>query len=402
MLPYIKIHNYIVERAFKTTFKQNIDKHCHDSIGRALIYFKTTSLSPGYRHDYSHTNLWEVVCLTETLNQLGFVVDVVDRSCPASFLPENKYDLFIGIGTDDSGQHYLRFAKHLQKAVKILYATTSNPYHRNENIKQRFSNFEHRNNHKLPMSRLVERINFNDNMKFSDYVFCVGNDQTIATYSVFEKPTHKIWLPTAPHLTLTNASLHGKRQNNWLFFAGNGNILKGLDLVIESFARTPESSIFICTKLEDDFLKYYKPLIDRSKNIHIENFIRIKSKRFMELTRKCGFVILPSCTEGTATSVTTCMRRGLVPVVTAESGVDIQNFGYQIDDLSIDGLEHLINKLSQITNHELRKRVIGSYEASWQYTQQSYKQSISHALLQLLTHDHRLSKLTTKHSLDRS
>lgn len=394
MPSYTKLHNYAVGKLFKRTFKRNIAKHCRNPIGRALVYHKTDSLSPGYIHDYSHTNLWEIACLVKSLNRLGFIVDAVDRSIPPSFLPENIYDLFIGIGTDDSGRHFSRFAKHLSRAVTILYAASSSPNLRNENIKKRYHQFEARNHHRLSPRRLVQHINFPDNINSTDYIFCVGNNYTTNTFRPHNKPIYKLWLSSAPHLSIDQAAIHNKQPDKWMFFAGSGNILKGLDLVIEAFVLLPQLSIHICTRLEPDFLSYYRPLLNKSNNIHIEGFVDVKSKRFQKLTSRCGFVILPSCTEGTATSVTACMRRGLIPVVTKETGVDVDSFGFIIKSLSVPQLASQIADLSGQTSEEFRQRIIASHLASWQYTQQSYEHSLFKALLHILTHNPKLTGLT--------
>jgi len=393
MPSYTQIHNYILLQLFNTKFRRNIARHNTPPVGRALVYYKNTSLTPGYIHDYSHTNLWEISCLVKCLNRLGVIVDALDRSLPTNFQPQNIYDLFVGIGTDDSGQHFPFLAKQLPRAVKILYAATSAPDQRNANIKKRHQQFNARHNHQLPLRRLVTQSDLPTNMALTDHIFCVGNDHTMNPFHTFNKPVHKIWLSTAPHLSLDRAALVNKHRNNWLFFAGHGNILKGLDLVIEAFANLPELDIYICTILEPAIRDYYQPLLNKSTNIHLEGFLEVGSKRFQHLTSLCGYNILPSCSEGTATSVTTCMRRGLIPVVTPEAGVDINGFGFLIKDISLPQLSQQILSLSNLPKNEFQQRIIDSYQASSHYTQTAYEQSIYHALLQVVTSHPKLKQL---------
>ena len=113
-------------------------------------------------------------------------------------------------------------------------------------------------------------------------------------------------------------------------------------------------------------------------------FVNVASKEFDEITSKCSYVILLSASEGIATSVSTCMRRGLIPVVTRESGVDTGDFGYRIEDLSIDSIKKQISGISKSSKKEFIERSIKTYMDSFKYTQESFSFSFRKALLSLI------------------
>ncbi len=90
------------------------------------------------------------------------------------------------------------------------------------------------------------------------------------------------------------------------------------------------------------------------KNVIVHGFIDIESSIFQELSENCGYVILPSSSEGIATSVLTAMGRGtMIPVVTKECGIDIDDFGILIDDLNIDSVKKAIIQCEMISYDEL-------------------------------------------------
>lgn len=377
------VYNHLLLSFAKKSVVRNYRQFCPHRLGYALLYFKTDSLTPGYWHDYSHTNFWEIQAMVKILNQLGFWVDIIDRGAPSHWLPTDKYKLFVGIGIDGSGHRYLELARHVPSAIKILYATSSNPDQRNQAIRQRYANFLGRTGVSLPIYRTVQ-IDVNRTAEISDHIICVGNRFTNATFASCNRPIHKINLSTSPRLYFDATALYNKKSSHFLFFAGSGNILKGLDLLLETFAQLPHLHLFVATALEPDFAVHYAPLLARSPNIHILNFLRIAGRRFNDVTSRCAYVILPSCTEGCATSVTSCMRRGLVPVVTRESGIDVDSFGFYINDPSIAGMSALVTRLATMPNDLLHERIISSYQSSCQFTQTAFSASFTHALLNIL------------------
>jgi len=378
------IYNHLLLSLAKKTVILNYHKYCPHRLGHAMLYYKTDSLTSGYWHEYLHTNQWEIAEKVRILNQLGYWVDIIDRGASTNWQPDDIYQLFIGIGIDGSGHHYLRLAKQVPSAIKVLYATSSNPDERNQFVKQRYSDFEQRTGHALPIYRTAENINTSQTAQITDHIICVGNHVTNHTFKSFNRPIHKIFLSTSPRLVLDYAAYQEKKSHNFLFLSGAGNILKGLDLLLETFAKLPHLNLYVCTALESAFVQHYSRLLAQTPNIHIENFVRIHSERFRYLTNICGYVILPSCTEGCATSVTSSMRRGLVPVVTRQCGIDVENFGHYIDDISIPGLSTQISQLATVNSTQLRERVALSYQASAQYTQRAFSVSFTQALLSIL------------------
>ena len=86
-----------------------------------------------------------------------------------------------------------------------------------------------------------------------------------------------------------------------------------------------------------------------------------------------GF-IYPSCAEGAAGSVFTCMHAGLIPIVSRESGVDVsEDFGIVINELTVDEVKLSIKKISELPTEKLRDMTANAWRhANDNHTKEKY------------------------------
>lgn len=77
-------------------------------------------------------------------------------------------------------------------------------------------------------------------------------------------------------------------------------------------------------------------------------FVPVTSNLFIKLMNLCSFVILPSCSEGMATGVLTCMNHGLIPIVTRESGIDIQEWGIYLNDYHVSYIKEKVKYCTKL------------------------------------------------------
>ena len=325
--------------------------------------------------------------MVRIFNKLGYSVDVIDRTANIPNLNlQDKYDIFLGIGAGDSGQFYSDIAEKIPKAIKILYAMGPEPVLSNELIKKRYDYFNKRHPGLNPeMRRVITRVDIDKAIKYTDAIFINGNDFTKNSYQKFGKEICRVFSSSHPDLAMKIEEPSKRSQNRFLYFGGNGNIVKGLDLVLEVFSGLPNIELYIgAPDYEDEFNKVYKPIIDKSKNIHHLGFVKVGSNLFNQITSECGYVILPSCSEGCATSVTTCMRRGLVPIVTYEDGLDVGSFGHLIKSIEIDTLRKQIIEISQEPKDEFIRRGLETYIESAKYTQENFSKTFEESIIKAL------------------
>lgn len=371
----------IIYKLARRKFVRGFNKYCTSKRGRVLLYNKTEEyFLLGLFQDFSHSNNWESYEMGKILNRLGFVVDILDRTATMSDVKKIKdqYDLFIGLGVGDSGRYFSEIAKRVPRAIKVLYAMGPEPDLSNIVTKARHDYFRARHpNIKVQDRRLILNVDIKNLYNDVDHIIALGNEFSLGSYRHLGKPIHKLYLSSYPGLSISKEDFIKKDKKKFLYFGGNGNITKGLDLVLEVFAKHPDLELYIgAPKTEEDFNVFADPIVSNSPNIHRLGFIDVTGDIFHNITLECGYVILPSSSEGCATSVTTCMRRGLVPVVTWEAGIEnVENFGYLIKEGTVKGVEDTIDFISKTTREEFLRKTEETYKESFKYTTQSFSRS---------------------------
>ncbi len=292
------------------------------------------------------SNYGLAVSWANALTRLGYVVDIINWDDTA-FVPRQKYDLFVAHGAKNFSSIYQK----MPKKMKTIYFSTGS-YWRFHNVeeKKRFKYFKDRHGRTLPLDRYIYESEEAAN-KMADGIICLGNQALAETYKSF----HGVYaLPIGSFAE--NKSLPQKdfvkARENFLFFSGGGNVHKGLDLLIDAFTDS-DLHLYIATRLDPEFERFYQKQLYSTNNIHYEGFVSIGSDRFYKLINKCGFVILPSSSEGSPGSVVDCMQRGLIPIVTTNAHLDVEPFGYTIKTTSVDGIRDLVRKVSQLRPDKL-------------------------------------------------
>jgi hypothetical protein len=111
-----------------------------------------------------------------------------------------------------------------------------------------------------------------------------------------------------------------KSPSAFVFLASSGQVYKGLDLVLEVFARNPHLTLWVCSSFrrELDFCAAYWRELFFTKNIKPVGFIDIQSQQFAQMATQCAYAILPSCAEAMSGSLLTAMSAGIIPVATSQ------------------------------------------------------------------------------------
>ncbi|MCX5641810.1 MAG: glycosyltransferase [Candidatus Omnitrophica bacterium] len=309
---------------------------------RALVAYITAPfrLGPDDPRNLEFSNIGIGRSIVRALNELDYVVDVVEYS-DKRFMPRNDYDLFIG----HTGRNFQRIAGRLKPGTVKIYFS-SGPYWRfwNEQEVKRIESLRQRRQVKYPFERIIKESEewANEN---ADAIICLGNDYARQSYSRFPKV-----------FNLNNASYYDDRydwtkkdftsaRKNFLFFSGPGNVHKGLDLLLEAFIGLG-AHLYICQRINPDFLKIYRNELTVAPNIHLVGVIPMRSRQFYELVDRCAFIINPSCAEGQPGGVVECMHQGLIPVVSRETNIDTGDYGITFQDCSVGEIVETVRDLS--------------------------------------------------------
>ena len=310
---------------------------------RALVSYMTMPfrLRPGHAEHIRFSNNGIARNIVRALNELGYVVDLVEWS-DTKFVPKQKYDLFLGHGA----KNFERLLRGLPADIPKIYFSSGTYWkHFNDAEEARFAALEQRRGVRLPYDRWIHESEEYANQA-ADGIICLGNSVTCETYKKFATVIH-INNAAYPELRneLTRKNFETARKN-FLFFAGGGNVHKGLDLLLESFPRV-EADLWVCQFLDPQFAEVYRHELENCPNIHTMGYVEMRSAEFYDLADRCAYVIHPSCAEGCVGSVVECMHHGLIPVVSRESTVETGDYGVTLKNCSIEEIAQTVEELSQ-------------------------------------------------------
>jgi hypothetical protein len=303
----------------------------------SYVLFPPVPFDFDFFFNVSHNRYLKSYLMAKVLKKLGYIVHIYDYN-NLEINYKFNYKIFIG--------HNFTFnliAKNLQpECKKILLTTGSSPQFDNLQLEKRQEDL----NNRLKCSDNFYKpiINYNyvlENIKAADIFFMIGNKNISDTWNI--DPTKYIY-----HYNNVNKIKFRKklnRTNNFIYLSSIGQLRRGLDLIVDTFKNRSEI-IYICGNYEEElFMKYYSNIIKSAPNIRLMGYVNQTSNKFLEIVDNSDFAILPSCSEGQSGSILTLMSFGLLPVITDQVGfLDINNYGYRIDNLKLHTIENLVEK----------------------------------------------------------
>lgn len=327
--------------------------------GRVLLSYILDPflLKPGQPVSTSHAHHRESMLIAETWLKHGYGVDVIDYR-NHEFVPKEHYNFFVSART-----HLETIAARLNPdCVKIAHLDTTHYAFNNQAAYARVVALAQRRGTSLPSIRMIEH---NRAIECADYGVILGDPFVVSTYSYANKPLFGLPVPA----TVSQPSPAGKNldacRDNFLWFGSSGFVHKGLDLVLETFAGMPNMKLTICGPISSDsaFEQFYHTELYRTPNIRTAGWIDVTSVEFQDIVQNCAAVIFPSCAEAQASSVINCMRAGLIPIVTRETGIPIEDFGITLGNASVQEIRSAVRRLAALSTEELVLRT----QRTWEY-----------------------------------
>ena len=215
------------------------------------------------------------------------------------------------------------------------------------------------------------------------YSYVITLSETEPLRHQYEKP-YAIF-PTGifnPDFALRKKNFESARKN-FLWLGSRGVIHKGLDLLLDIFKERSDIVLHIggLSREEKKLLNWPK-----SNSIIDYGHIDIRSDLFLEIVEKCSYIILPSCSEACATSVTTGMLHGLIPVVMKDAGFNrIGNNAIFLEDFRIEYLVPKLNELINKPSNELEAKSKEVYEFAHQnFSIKAFKENILNIISQIV------------------
>ena len=346
------------------------------NIKNCLICYITNPFINGVKDN--HQNSWQVIEMSKVISRYGYNVDVIDYNYNKSDF-NKEYDLLIDLHPRDNAV-YNKFLK--QGCVKIAYLTGSNTSFSNEAEKKRIREVYSRRKENLLPRRQAQLIS----KRIENYnaVFFIGNEYNLKTYAEFKMPPVYFIKNSGYKFNFSNEKRNPK---NFMFLGSAGQVHKGLDLLLEVFAdKCKDCNLYICSgfKNEIDFCKAYKQELYHTSNIHPVGFIDIKGEEFKELTEKCAYMIMPSCSEANAGSVLTAMSAGMIPIVSRECGFE-EDEVIHLENCSMECIEKAVRLYSQKDTDLIKNMSEKSVRiVAERYSEKDFSESLENGLNQIL------------------
>ncbi|GJL60504.1 MAG: hypothetical protein NPIRA03_33610 [Nitrospirales bacterium] len=295
---------------------------------------------------------------------LGFAVDVIANE-NKSFVPNKEYSFFI-----DTRMNFERLAPLLNKnCVKILHATTAHPYFHNAAEAKRLLDLQERkhvtvHSHRFMPPKYAVAIEYAD-------CITVPSEFCLQTFEYANKPYYLVPYPTEFVYPWADAKNFESCRNRFMWLGSHGMVHKGLDLVLEAFAKMPEYHLTVCGPVtkEKDFERVYDQELYHTSNIHTIGWIDISSPEFFNLAVQCVGLVYPSCSEGSAGAVKTALHAGLIPIISRESGVDVsEEVNAFFEDCSVESIQAAVRQLAGCSTQELERKS----RKAWEFARANY------------------------------
>lgn len=366
----------ILKNIFNTKFRSN-----------ALVYFKSDIFfSSLIIKMNTHTNNIEIEAICETLKEMNYNVYLIDRDAKIKEienLKEEDFEIFISNASGNSARFHDYIIENFSIKKKIFYASGPEPHFSNKLVLERHINFDKKHDCLSTRRRLVDMKKNKNRLKKIDCIFYIGNDFSKSSYEKYQKPLYQILPIIDNEYLLSEQEIKNKKQTNVVYVGGTGLICKGLDIVIDAFLELPDFRLDIFGPSdENDFWNIYKNKI-KKKNIFFHGFVSPNSSLFRNIVKKATYHVNCPAAEGMATSILLTNSYGVIPVVSHSSGIDIQNFGYEIENEKNNIIEKF-NSLRSISIDETFLRIKFTIEYSKKFNSSLYKKKLSSNISNLL------------------
>lgn len=351
--------------------------------GNALVSYVIDAfrLAPGQPIPSSHTNYWESWRMARTWAEQGYAVDVISYLNRWRFWPRKRYDVIV-----DSRVNLERVgALQGPGCIKVMHVDSAHVLFANAAEARRLLDAQRRRGVSLAPRRF-ERPN--RAIDVADCATVLGNRFTMETYAYAGKPMYRVPISQPVLYDWPEDKDFEACRTRYLWFGSGGLVHKGLDLVLEAFAGMPDLHLTVAgpVEQEEDFAAAYRKELFETPNIRTVGWVDIDSRRFVDLARECVALVYPSCSEGGGGAVVTCLHAGLVPIVTYEASVDVDDtFGVVLEGTSVAEIRQAVRRLSALPAPTLRDMARRGFEfARANHTRERFAEEYRKAVAAIL------------------
>lgn len=338
---------FYYQRIPDTSVVLNINDDCRNDQKRALLCYLPYSFFYNWESAYlGRTQPFEIMKIVKVFSEFGYAVDIIGCNDlkAVEIIKDRNYNVIFGFG-----ESFFKLTNLYPNVSSILLMTENTPEFSFKQEKDRMDYFFLRHGRKLKLARSGKFYKIKHLEKKYSHVITMGETELLK--DKYSNPS--FIFPTG----LINARYvfsnkdHLQARHNYLWFGSTGAIHKGLDILIDVFSKRDDVILHICglNKEEKKILKF-----KGRSNMFDYGRIDVNSGAYLQLVNKCSYIILPSCSEGFSTSVTTGMLHGLIPVVIRNTGFNrAGDHAIFLEDYKLEYVNNKLNELSDFDPAEL-------------------------------------------------
>jgi len=342
---WTKDHFY-PQRVKDSPLVRNINYDSLDSQKRALIcytpniFFQSLDIKT-----LGRTLPIEIFKLIKILSEFGFCIDIISVNDlrALEFVKSTKYFLIFGFGDT-----FFQITRLQPDALSVFYVTENHPEFSGREEMRRLDYFYERHKRKGTIQRSGRFYKSEHVAVKYDHIITMGE---IEQFIQYDDPFSIFPTGFLNSEFIFKPKDHLKTRRHFLWLGSSAVIHKGLDLLIDIAGKRTDITLHICGL---DQVSRELLAVPTRDNIIDYGFINISSAIFLRIVETCSFSILPSCSEGMATSITTSMMHGLIPVVMKDAGFNrLGENAIFLEDYRIDYLDHMLSVLTESDPSEL-------------------------------------------------
>ena len=288
----------------------------------------------------------EIFKLIKILSEYGFCIDIISVNDirALEFVKSTNYFLIFGFG-----ETFYEITRFQPDALSVFYVTENHPEFSMREEQKRLDYFYERHKRKGTIQRSGRFYKSEHVAVRYDHIIAMGEIEQFGQQ--YENPFSICPTGFLNSDFIFKSKDHLKTRRHFLWLGSSAVIHKGLDLLVDIAGKRTDITLHICGL--DEVSRDLLALPARS-NIIDYGFVNVNSETFLRIAEACSFSILPSCSEGMATSITTSMLHGLIPVVMKDAGFNrLGENAIFLEDYRIDYLDRMLSVLVESDPSEL-------------------------------------------------
>lgn len=254
--------------------------------------------------------------LIKALNENGYVVDIVHHA--QNHVPKRAYDLYIGHGGNSR-----QTIENLTPGTPIFQYVSGAYWEAfNRESAERYQRFA--DSRKLPKApefrRAVDSTVSGEQYlaNHADCLLAINCPRMVETFGNLKDKFFFTGFGAYPdealHVDPAKRD-YSKGRTGFIYVGGtNGNVQKGLDVLLEAFSRQPDLHLYIYCIVEEEVLSNYKKELSLG-NIHYIYHLkhRLFGKRLERILRNVNFTVHAPINSGMGTAFMGSLGHGFIP-----------------------------------------------------------------------------------------